>query len=341
MWMWEREVNVVVMMDSPIDAVFTWIDAGDAVRSAQRADYLARSGMAESSRRLPFVSPKPRLTELYFSLQSLKCFAPWVRTVWVVTQRPQAPAFIDEFPRARVVHHDAIFEDPDAHLPTFSSRAIEANLHRIPGLSESFLYLNDDMFLGRPLEPSDFFRDGKPILRTVKPWTPYTDPPPKSRYLSDKAQDQTVVMKRDNAYVNSNRRVHRLLNTIAIFDPFRPNIAHQATPLTKSICADAAEAVPAAWTAMMDARLRSSDTLTPLPLALFVAFYRRRAVVLPPGSDVLTQVWDSATPDGALMRAIQRSRPHLFCINDLGPHMTAAQADVYWKGLFDYFSTSE
>ena len=34
-------------------------------------------------------------------------------------------------------------------LPTFSSPAIEANLHRIPGLSEHFLYFNDDVFLGK------------------------------------------------------------------------------------------------------------------------------------------------------------------------------------------------
>jgi hypothetical protein len=34
-------------------------------------------------------------------------------------------------------------------LPTFSSPAIEANLHRIAGLSEHFLYFNDDVFLGK------------------------------------------------------------------------------------------------------------------------------------------------------------------------------------------------
>ena len=38
----------------------------------------------------------------------------------------------------------------------FSSPAIEANLHRIPGLSKKFIYFNDDVFLGAPTKPEDF-----------------------------------------------------------------------------------------------------------------------------------------------------------------------------------------
>ena len=34
-----------------------------------------------------------------------------------------------------------------------ASYAIETALHRIDGLSEHFLYLNDDVFLGRPVPP--------------------------------------------------------------------------------------------------------------------------------------------------------------------------------------------
>jgi hypothetical protein len=38
--------------------------------------------------------------------------------------------------------------------------SIEMCLHRIPGLSRRFLYLNDDFFLGRAVQPSDFFTPG-------------------------------------------------------------------------------------------------------------------------------------------------------------------------------------
>ena len=44
-----------------------------------------------------------------------------------------------------------------SHLPTFSSPAIEAHLHRIPGLSKRFIYLNDDVMFGAPIWPEDFY----------------------------------------------------------------------------------------------------------------------------------------------------------------------------------------
>jgi len=39
------------------------------------------------------------------------------------------------------------------------------HLHRIPGLSARFLYLNDDMFIGAPVRPDDLFdADGRPVV---------------------------------------------------------------------------------------------------------------------------------------------------------------------------------
>ena len=42
-------------------------------------------------------------------------------------------------------------------LPTFNSHAIEACLHRINGLSEHFIYMNDDVFFGREVSRDLFF----------------------------------------------------------------------------------------------------------------------------------------------------------------------------------------
>src|SRR5690606_3574130 len=48
------------------------------------------------------------------------------------------------------------FADPSV-LPTHNSHAVEAQLHRIEGLAEHFLYSNDDMFFGRSVTPELFF----------------------------------------------------------------------------------------------------------------------------------------------------------------------------------------
>ena len=51
--------------------------------------------------------------------------------------------------------------DPE-YLPTFNINSIELNFHRIPELSDQFVYFNDDMFLISLVQKSDFFENEKP-----------------------------------------------------------------------------------------------------------------------------------------------------------------------------------
>lgn len=93
--------------------------------------------------------------ELKFSLRSLEKYAPWVRHVYVVTNG-QIPYWLNlDYERVTVISHEQIFTD-SYDLPSFSSPAIESHLHRIPGLSQRFVYFNDDIFLGAPTYPEDF-----------------------------------------------------------------------------------------------------------------------------------------------------------------------------------------
>lgn len=98
--------------------------------------------------------------ELRYSLRSVWKFAPWVRNIYLVTNG-QIPAWLNiHHPRIHLVTHESIFLNK-SHLPTFSSPAIECHLHRIPGLSEHFLYLNDDTMFGNHIHPSDFYTVGR------------------------------------------------------------------------------------------------------------------------------------------------------------------------------------
>ncbi|XP_041367858.1 N-acetylglucosamine-1-phosphotransferase subunits alpha/beta-like isoform X2 [Gigantopelta aegis] len=94
--------------------------------------------------------------ELRYSLRSIEKFAPWVRHIYIVTNG-QIPYWLDlENPRVSIVTHQEIFSNT-SHLPTFSSPAIEAHLHKIAGLSDKFIYLNDDVMFGKEVWPDDFF----------------------------------------------------------------------------------------------------------------------------------------------------------------------------------------
>ncbi|WP_055567090.1 stealth conserved region 3 domain-containing protein [Streptomyces atriruber] len=140
-------------VDFPIDAVYTWVDDSDPEWRARRDETLGRGDTSADGGAVRFRNRD----ELRFSLRSLAMYAPWIRHVYLVTAG-QTPSWLDrDHPGVTVVDHRDLFADPEECLPTFNSHAIESQLHRIEGLSEHFLYFNDDMFLGRPTTPDTFF----------------------------------------------------------------------------------------------------------------------------------------------------------------------------------------
>lgn len=94
--------------------------------------------------------------ELRYSLRSLYKYAPWVNKVYIVSNCKPPEWLSTEHPLITWVDHVEIFPDAQS-LPTFNSHAIESCLHRIKGLSEHFIYLNDDFFLTTPCRPGNFF----------------------------------------------------------------------------------------------------------------------------------------------------------------------------------------
>eukprot|EP00795_Rhopilema_esculentum_P003109 gene3108-1404_t len=98
--------------------------------------------------------------ELKYSLRSIEKYAPWIRKIFIVTNG-QIPSWLNlDHPRVKLVTHQELFLNK-THLPTFSSPAIETHIHRIPGLSKQFIYMNDDVFFGDYVWPDDFYTHSK------------------------------------------------------------------------------------------------------------------------------------------------------------------------------------
>ncbi len=143
-------------VDFPIDLVYTWVDGSDP--GWLRGMTAAATGTDPSRLTERSLDPSRYADhdELRYSLRSVEQFAPWINHVWIVTAG-QRPAWLQpDDPWISVVPHQDIWPD-GAGLPSFNSHAIEACLHRIPGLAEHYLYLNDDMIIGRPVRPELFF----------------------------------------------------------------------------------------------------------------------------------------------------------------------------------------
>ena len=133
-----------------IDYVFSWVNADDPEWKKMYEEYKPSTNTdANSPSR--FIARD----DLLFALRALAKNAPWVRNVYVLTNCAP-PAWLDtEQEGIYWVDHTDVFDEAD--LPTFSSHAIETAVHKIPGLSEYFIYSNDDFFLSRPTGKQDFF----------------------------------------------------------------------------------------------------------------------------------------------------------------------------------------
>lgn len=148
-----------------IDFVLPWVDDTDPQWLKRKNDTWRNLHLSEE---IPGSDEKNgdcryrEMGTLKYWFRAVEKFAPWVNKVFFITCG-QRPAWLNiDHPKLVLVHHEDYI--PAQYLPTFNVNPIELNLHRIPGLSEHFVYLNDDTFLIRPVSPDFFFRAGKPCL---------------------------------------------------------------------------------------------------------------------------------------------------------------------------------
>lgn len=141
--------------EESIDFVITTVDGSDPAWQERFSATLAgKSGqpvLAKAANAARYTTHD----ELRFVLRSIHYYAPYARTIHIVTDA-QCPDWLDTtHERINLVDHRDIIEP--AYLPCFNSDAIESCLWRIPGLSERFVYFNDDVLLMAPTDRSTFF----------------------------------------------------------------------------------------------------------------------------------------------------------------------------------------
>ena len=140
-----------------IDFVITWVDMDDPKWKAEFSKY---SGKKDNEKNGVSDARFRDYGFLKYWFRGVEKFAPWVRKIHFITWG-HLPEWLDtSHPKLNIVRHEDYI--PKEYLPTFASRPIELNMHRIEGLAERFVYFNDDMMLGRAVSPERFFKDGVP-----------------------------------------------------------------------------------------------------------------------------------------------------------------------------------
>ncbi len=286
-----------------VDLVYTWVHGQDPRHRELRNTWARRYGLD------PVVfNPDVRYVEhdeLRYSLRSIERFAPWVRKIHIVTPG-QTPSWLDtSHPKITMVHQDSIMANP-GWAPVFNSLAIEAQLHRIPGLAEHFIYCNDDMFLGQRCQKRDFFavlpgsraqHVGMKVMLSerdddwIVPWRSM----PEDR-LARLWMAQWNNVKFALELRRPWRKVRKLTN-------------HQAQSMTRSALRHASERLRRDWERTCTSKFRGPDDLEFLAVARYLSLANGSAVrgFLP------HEVFAS---ERALVAHDAASLPALFCVNE-------------------------
>jgi hypothetical protein len=221
-----------------IDVVYTWVDGSDPAWQARKAQAGGTPTVRAADDPARFQSGR----ELLFSVLSVRRYLGDLRRIFIVTDG-QVPDFLgDLLNEVTIIDHREIFADP-SHLPTFNSHAIEAQLHRIPGLSRHYLYFNDDVILSRAMSAASFFDEyGRS----------YQFP---SGTMATPSGKVGVTESAVDAAARNNRRLLAERFGIHAFRKFK----HTPIAIDRDVMVQMEQDFPEAWQATLPNRFRSSQ----------------------------------------------------------------------------------
>jgi len=137
-WEWVKNISIV----------YTWVDGNDIDFLDIKSKY--NGGFRE------YNSRDRSADELRYSIRSLTEYLPWHNGTLYILTNSQIPKWLDTSnPRVKLVFHKDVF--PEHITPTYDSSTIELYLDKIPGITERFIYFNDDFFVNNYIHPAYFF----------------------------------------------------------------------------------------------------------------------------------------------------------------------------------------
>lgn len=268
------------MQTDNIDAIITWVNGNDPNHIAKRNAYT--TGKKENL--LPDVGGNERFIasgEIFICIGSILRFAPFIRKIFIITdnQNPCLDEFIRKnFPDTKtgieIIDHKVIFKGYEECLPTFSSRSIETMVYRIPGLSEKFVYFNDDFFLTAPIKENIWFKDNKAVC-----------------YADKFSCTITKILSLLKTIKNGRRTVgfkDGMMNAARIVgSKYFWLIGHAPLPMKKSILEDFYNKNENILTSNIKYRFRNGNQYNPQALFYILAERQGECIFLPPSKKIL------------------------------------------------------
>lgn len=291
-----------LVSDIEIDLVYLWVQGQDPVHRKKRKRWRQKCNLDPE-----VADPDVRYVEqdeLRYSLRTAELFLPWVRRVFLVTDK-QVPEWLNlSHTKVRLVDHSAFVRTPE-WLPTFNSNAIAAQLHEIEALSEHFIICDDDTLFGQPCRKEDFFDVSHTNrMRVVM------------KVMLSNSDDDWIIpsfqLRADSLaelWMDGWNNVKVALETRRPWWKVRRLDIHQAQPMLKSELRLTAARFAGAYQATCAHKFRSRDDLN------FCALTKYRCLQdgCAERGDVPHSVFSRESQLSSYLRS---NLPKLFCIND-------------------------
>jgi hypothetical protein len=127
--------------------------------------------------------------ELKYCLRSIDKYIDFYNNIYIVMNH-SPPIWLNiNNPKLKIIDHKDI-PGLNENLPTFSSMAIECNLHKINGLTDEFIYFNDDVFINKKIDKTLFKKEKINIYTTDK--------------LTKKGKNNSKYSGHTNSWINAN-----------------------------------------------------------------------------------------------------------------------------------------
>ena len=242
-------LTIAIVKKDNIDIVYTWVDSNDQQwlkrynKYSYNKNFDARVSNTINS-----------WDELELSIKLVRKNMPWIKNIYVITQRPQKPPK-SILSKIKLVYHDQI----GLYHNTYNSMSIESLLHKIPGLSEKFIYFNDDMYILKPRKRTDFFTPrGKPIMQISNNLTNNLD------------------SSKENQFTKNLKNIKKLVLSKSI--TFNC-ITHTPTPMTKRLMGKTKSLFKDDWAYTQLSTVRSDRDIIPFYIASCVGIHMNNCKV--------------------------------------------------------------
>jgi hypothetical protein len=310
--------NLVFSLED-IDVVYTWVDGSDELWQKNLKTFIDTHGLQDYAGASALAKKRFRNhDELRYSLRSIEAFAPWVHHIFIVTCG-QRPKWFKDHPKITFIDHSAIFKNKE-NLPTYNSMAIESNLHRIPNLSERYIYFNDDVFLGSPTTPNDFYtKDGKFLL-----------------FFSRHSMKSSVPKLGEEGFYAANKNTLCLLNS-TYEKKHRFQHSHTPFPSLKSVVQKIEALHPAIFSLVSSHHFRSlHDYTLTNGLIPYISLQKKWARASTDCACVTT-ICRSLEKDAAGFAKLKATEPKFFCLQDSGGEEDSAMLTQIQAFFTTYF----